>query len=173
MRRKSQVLFGGLTRETHPRKRWHGALVRPYIANTRLEETSRRVQQNNLCHRGRRGDRLSRIRLSSTRPTNDRPMRPTPSSNASLRLEIQMLRLLQQGGSRGHYECSIPIVTQILPGADSSLSSVTLPMSNDQWRYRYFGEPCFAGRTRSWPAEDSRAQRLRNQSIDRVDEQPY
>ncbi len=62
MRWKSQVRFGGRTRETHQRKRWQGALVRPYLANTRLDETRRRVQQNILGHRGRGGDPLYRIR---------------------------------------------------------------------------------------------------------------
>jgi hypothetical protein len=62
MRWKSHVRFGGRTRETHQRKRWQGALVRPYLANTRLDETRRRVQHNILGHRGRGGDPLYRIR---------------------------------------------------------------------------------------------------------------
>ena len=38
MRWKSQVRFGGRTRETHQRKRWQGALVRPYLGTEALEE---------------------------------------------------------------------------------------------------------------------------------------
>ncbi|SHF00892.1 Transposase, partial [Ferrithrix thermotolerans DSM 19514] len=62
MRWKSHVRFGGRTRETHQRKRWQGALVRPYLANTRLDETRRRVQHNIYGHRGRGEDPLYRIR---------------------------------------------------------------------------------------------------------------
>lgn len=50
MRWKSHVRFGGRPGETDHRKRWHGAPGRSHVANGKLDECRRRVQNETLGH---------------------------------------------------------------------------------------------------------------------------
>ncbi len=75
MRWKPHVRFGGRARETYQPRGWHRALVRPHVGNRCLDKVRRRVQQETLEHRGRKGDPLYRIRkllLTGTERLDDR-----------------------------------------------------------------------------------------------------
>ena len=91
MRWKPHVRFGGRTGETHPPKDRQGAPVRSHLANTKLDECRRRVQNETLGHRGRKHDPLYRCRRLLTR--------------ADERLDdhgrIRLLGLLEAGDPRG------------------------------------------------------------------------
>ena len=67
MRWKAQVRFGRRAGETHHQKRWKGAPVRSHLANTKLDECRRRVQNETLGHRGRKSDPLYRCRRLLTK----------------------------------------------------------------------------------------------------------
>jgi transposase len=67
MRWKPHVRFGGRAGETHQPKRWQGAPARSHLANQRLDEVRRRVQQETLGHRGHKHDPLYRSRRLLTR----------------------------------------------------------------------------------------------------------
>ena len=62
MRWKSHVRFGGRAGETDRWRQRHGALVRSHVANSKLDECRRRVQNETLGHRGRKDDPLYRCR---------------------------------------------------------------------------------------------------------------
>ncbi|MCP5030947.1 MAG: transposase, partial [Actinomycetia bacterium] len=67
MRWKPHVRFGRRPGETHPPKGRQGAPGRPHLANQRLDDVRRRVQNETLGHRGRRDDPLYRSRRLLTR----------------------------------------------------------------------------------------------------------
>jgi len=67
MRWKSHVRFGGRAGETDQPKRWHRAPVRSHLANTKLDECRRRVQNETMGHRGRKDDPLYRCRRLLTK----------------------------------------------------------------------------------------------------------
>jgi hypothetical protein len=67
MRWKPHVRFGGRAGETDRRRRRHGAPARSHLANQRLDECRRRVQQETLGHRGHKDDPLYRSRRLLTR----------------------------------------------------------------------------------------------------------
>ena len=62
MRGNAHVRFGRRAGETDRQKRRHRAPARPHVANDRLDDTRRRVQQEVLGHRGRKHDPLYRTR---------------------------------------------------------------------------------------------------------------
>ncbi len=62
MRWKSHVRFGGRAGETDQRRRWHRAPVRSHVGTRCVDATRRRVQNETLGHRGRKGDPLYRCR---------------------------------------------------------------------------------------------------------------
>jgi RNA-directed DNA polymerase len=62
MRWKSHVRFGGRAGETDRWEQRHGAPVRSHLANEALSGCRRRVQQETLGHRGRKGDPLYGVR---------------------------------------------------------------------------------------------------------------
>ena len=62
MRWKSHVRFGGRIGETDRWRQRHGAPVRSHHATFQLDQCRRRVQQELLGHRGRKGDPLFRAR---------------------------------------------------------------------------------------------------------------
>jgi transposase len=67
MRWKPHVRFGGRAGETHPPQGGQGAPVRSHLANQRLDEVRRRVQNETLGHRGHKDDPLYRSRRLLTR----------------------------------------------------------------------------------------------------------
>jgi transposase len=67
MRWKPHVRFGGRAGETHQPKRWQGAPARSHLANSKLDECRRRVQNDTVGHRGRKGNPLYRARRLLTR----------------------------------------------------------------------------------------------------------
>ena len=67
MRWKSHVRFGGRARETYRPKGRQRALARPYLANSKLDECRRRVQNQTMGHRGHKTDPLYRCRRLLTR----------------------------------------------------------------------------------------------------------
>ena len=67
MRWKSHVRFGRRAGETHPQQCRQGAPVRSHLANTKVDETRRRVQNETMGHRGRKDDPLYRIRRLLTK----------------------------------------------------------------------------------------------------------
>jgi transposase len=62
MRGNAHVRFGRRAGETDRPRGRHRAPVRPHIANERLDEVRRRVQNETLGHRGRKSDPLYRTR---------------------------------------------------------------------------------------------------------------
>ena len=62
MRWKSHVRFGGRPGETDRWKQRHGAPVRSHLANHKLDECRRRVQNATMGHRGHKSDPLYRCR---------------------------------------------------------------------------------------------------------------
>jgi hypothetical protein len=62
MRWKSQVRFGGRAGETGLLRDKNRALVRSHLANLKLDECRRRVQNELFGHRGRKDDPLYRAR---------------------------------------------------------------------------------------------------------------
>ena len=67
MRWKPHVRFGGRAGETHPPKDGQGAPDRSHLANQKLDECRRRVQNETLGHRGRKDDPLYRCRRLLTK----------------------------------------------------------------------------------------------------------
>ena len=67
MRWKSQVRFGGRAGETGLLRDKNRALVRSHLANLKLDECRRRVQNELFGHRGRKHDPLYRARLLLTK----------------------------------------------------------------------------------------------------------
>jgi transposase len=67
MRWKPHVRFGRRAGETHPQQRRQGAPARSHLANQRLDEVRRRVQNETLDHRGRKDDPLYRSRRLLTK----------------------------------------------------------------------------------------------------------
>ena len=67
MRWKPHVRFGRRAGETRQQKRRQGAPARSHLANTKLDETRRRVQNETMGHRGRKDDPLYRIRRLLTK----------------------------------------------------------------------------------------------------------
>ena len=67
MRCKAHVRFGRRPGETHPPQDGQGAPGRSHLANSKLDECRRRVQNETLGHRGRKDDPLYRIRRLLTR----------------------------------------------------------------------------------------------------------
>jgi len=67
MRWKPHVRFGRRPGETHPQKRGQGAPGRSHLANTKLDECRRRVQNETLGHRGHKDDPLYRSRRLLTK----------------------------------------------------------------------------------------------------------
>ncbi len=67
MRWKPHVRFGRRAAETHPPKRGQGAPARSHLANQRLDEVRRRVQNETLGHRGLKDDPLYRSRRLLTK----------------------------------------------------------------------------------------------------------
>jgi hypothetical protein len=61
MRWKSHVRFGGRAGETDRWRQRHGAPVRSHVGNRCLDTVRRRIQNETLGHRGRKGDPLYRI----------------------------------------------------------------------------------------------------------------
>lgn len=62
MRWKPHVRFGGRAGETDRWKHRHGAPARSHLANSKLDEVRRRVQNETFGHRGRKPDPLYRAR---------------------------------------------------------------------------------------------------------------
>ena len=67
MRWKPHVRFGGRAGETDRWRQRHGAPARSHLANTKLDECRRRVQNETLGHRGRKADPLYRCRRLLTK----------------------------------------------------------------------------------------------------------
>ena len=67
MRWKSHLRFGRRAGETRQQKRRQGAPARSHLANTKVDETRRRVPNETMGHRGRKTDPLYRIRRLLTR----------------------------------------------------------------------------------------------------------
>ena len=67
MRWKSHVRFGGRAGETDRWRQRHGAPVRSHLANSKLDECRRRVQNETMGHRGRKDDPLYRCRRLLTK----------------------------------------------------------------------------------------------------------
>jgi len=67
MRWKLHVRFGGRAGETDCWRQQHGALVRSHLANSKLDECRRRVQNETLGHRGYKSDPLYRSRRLLTK----------------------------------------------------------------------------------------------------------
>ena len=67
MRWKPHVRFGRRAGETRQQKRRQGAPVRSHLANTKVDDTRRRVQNETMGHRGRKDDPLYRIRRLLTK----------------------------------------------------------------------------------------------------------
>jgi len=67
MRWKPHVRFGGRAGETDRWRQRHGAPVRSHLANSKLDECRRRVQNDTLGHRGRKSDPLYRCRRLLTK----------------------------------------------------------------------------------------------------------
>jgi transposase len=67
MRWKPHVRFGGRAGETDRWRQRHGAPVRSHLANTKLDECRRRVQNETLGHRGYKSDPLYRSRRLLTK----------------------------------------------------------------------------------------------------------
>jgi hypothetical protein len=67
MRWKPHVRFGRRAGETRQQKRRQGAPARSHLANTKADETRRRVQNETMGHRGRKTDPLYRIRRLLTK----------------------------------------------------------------------------------------------------------
>src|SRR5579862_8651135 len=67
MRWKSHVRFGGRPGETDRWQQQRGAPGRSHLANSKLDECRRRVQNQTLGHRGRKSDPLYRARRLLTK----------------------------------------------------------------------------------------------------------
>ena len=67
MRWKAHVRFGRRPGETHPQKRGKGTPGRSHLANQKIDECRRRVQNESLGHRGRKTDPLYRARRLLTK----------------------------------------------------------------------------------------------------------
>ena len=67
MRSKPHVRFGRRAGETHQQKRRQGAPARSHLANEKLDECRRRVQNETMGHRGRKDDPLYRARRLLTK----------------------------------------------------------------------------------------------------------
>jgi transposase len=91
MRWKSQVRFGGRAGETDLLRDKHRALVRSHHANAKLDECRRRVQNEQLGHRGHKHDPLYRIRRLLTKAAERLDEKGT----------AKMTGLLEAGDPRG------------------------------------------------------------------------
>ena len=91
MRWKPHVRFGGRAGETDQPKDWHRAPVRSHLANSKLDECRRRVQNETLGHRGHRDDPLYRSRRLLTKA----------HERLDTRGEAKLLGLLEAGDPRG------------------------------------------------------------------------
>jgi transposase len=91
MRWKSHVRFGRRAGETDRWKQRPGAPVRSHLANSKLDECRRRVQNETMGHRGRKDDPLYRARRLLTKA----------HERLDDRGEDKLLGLLKAGDPRG------------------------------------------------------------------------
>ena len=90
------------------------------LANTKLDECRRRVQNETLGHRGRKDDPLYRCRRLLTEPTNDSTPTAARSCSACSRLAIRAVRCARHGMQRKSSGQSTNIA---IPAARSSSST--------------------------------------------------
>ena len=115
MRWKSHVRFGGRAGETDRWQQRHGAPVRSHLANEKLDEVRRRVQNETLGHRGHKHDPLYRCRRLLTKA----------DERLDERGRTKLLGLLEAGDPRGEVRMAWhakEVLRQLYEHADPGLA---------------------------------------------------